>query len=209
MKIRFYSSIALAFGLWTMAFVWKPFNFWILMSASTLLLTAIAVTIGRPLQPHAKPTFRDFCFGVLAAVLLYTIFFAGRLFIDLLAERWPLLFGHSEAQIQNVYGDRNSLPLPLIALLLVFPIGFGEELFWRGLVQKTFAEHHSAGTAFIMATLLYTAVHLVTGNAVLLIAALVGGLFWGGIYWKTGNLWIPLISHMIWDPWIFVWMPVA
>ena len=35
------------------------------------------------------------------------------------------------------------------------------------------------------------------------------GLFWGGMYLKTGSLVPVLISHMIWDPLIFVLVPVS
>jgi hypothetical protein len=93
-------------------------------------------------------------------------------------------------------------------LLLFFPIGFGEEIFWRGYVQRGFAEKWSGRRAFILTTLLYTAVHLPTGNTVLIAAALTCGLFWSGVYFATGRLLPVLISHMLWDPAIFIVWPI-
>ncbi|MBN1540681.1 CPBP family intramembrane metalloprotease [candidate division KSB1 bacterium] len=204
-----YSAIALAFVLWAAMFVWRPCNFWLMMTLSTLLLSAIAFTLGRPLFQRPLPNVRDLLHGGVSAIVLYLIFAIGHRLLGLFALWLPDLFAGLETQIISVYADRGALPTTLVAALLFFPIGFGEELFWRGLVQKSFSRQHSAFAAFALTTLFYTAVHLVTGNPVLLLAAAVCGLFWGGLYWITGNLWIVVISHMIWDPLIFVWMPLV
>ena len=42
----------------------------------------------------------------------------------------------------------------------------------------------------------------------LLLAALVCGLFWGGMFWRIGRLWPVIISHAAWDVLIFVIRPI-
>ena len=69
-------------------------------------------------------------------------------------------------------------------------------------------ERRSGTPAFVLTALLYTAIHVPTGNPVLILAALTCGLFWGGFYRATGRLVPVLVSHMLWDPFIFVIMPI-
>ena len=51
--------------------------------------------------------------------------------------------------------------------------------------------------------------HIPTENVMLVLAALTCGLFWGALYWKTGSIIPGLISHMVWDPLIFVLFPIS
>ncbi|MBS1238114.1 MAG: hypothetical protein H6R37_1358, partial [Deltaproteobacteria bacterium] len=44
-----WGSIGLAFVLWAVMFVLRPFNFWVMLTFSTSLLSAIAFVLGRPL----------------------------------------------------------------------------------------------------------------------------------------------------------------
>jgi membrane protease YdiL (CAAX protease family) len=63
-------------------------------------------------------------------------------------------------------------------------------------------------TAYFVTILLYAGIHLPTKNPVLILAALTCGVFWGGLYWATGRLVPVLVSHMLWDPAIFVIFPI-
>ncbi|MCX5878747.1 MAG: CPBP family intramembrane metalloprotease, partial [Deltaproteobacteria bacterium] len=74
--------------------------------------------------------------------------------------------------------------------------------------QRRVMGRWSARSAVRLTTLLYTAIHLPTGTPVLILAALTCGLFWGGFYWATGSLVPVLVSHMLWDPFIFVILPI-
>ena len=60
---------------------------------------------------------------------------------------------------------------------------------------------------FLVATFLYTAVHIATGNMVLVFAALVCGLFWGWLYMKYRSMIINVISHTVWDVGVFILLP--
>jgi len=201
-------SIGLAFVLWFVMFVLQPLNFWVMLTFSTSLLSVVAFALGRPLIPSREFTAKNILVGVLLAALLYAVFYLGNQFLLLVSRFFPSLLPDPARDIASVYANLGGLSPSLVAFLLFFPIGFGEEVFWRGFVQRRFRERGSATAAFVLTTLLYTAIHVPTGNPVLILAALTCGLFWGGFYRATGSLVPVLVSHMLWDPFIFVIMPI-
>jgi hypothetical protein len=203
-----WASVGLAFVLWVVLFVLQPVNFWVMLTFGTSLLAALAFVLGRPLLLRRDFTVKNVLFGVLLAGLLYAIFYLGNQFLMIASWLFPALLPDRAGNIASVYANLGGLSPALVGFLLFFPIGFGEEVFWRGFVQRRFGERRSATSAFILTTLLYTAIHLPTGNPVLILAALTCGLFWGGLYWATGSLVAVLISHMFWDPFIFVVWPI-
>ena len=201
-------SILLAFALWTVMFVLRPLNFWLMLSFSTSLLGTIALTQARSLLRREELSLKNFLLGFLMAGLLYAIFWLGNQFLILVSALFPSLLPDPSGNIGSVYANLGSLPPALVGALLFFPIGFGEEIFWRGFVQRRFAETWNPAAGFILALLLSTGVHLPTGNLVLILAAFTCGAFWGGLYWLTGSFLPVLISHMLWDPAIFVVWPI-
>ncbi|MBU2498672.1 MAG: CPBP family intramembrane metalloprotease [Proteobacteria bacterium] len=204
----FYLSLILAFVLWMVMFVFRPFNFWLMLSFSTALLATISFLLGRPLIRKDELTWRNLFLGILMAGILYAIFWVGNQALIIISHLFPDLLPDRSGNISAVYANLGALSPFLVGLLLFFPIGFGEEIFWRGFIQRRFTREWSGGAAFVLTTLLYTGVHLPTWNPVLILAALTCGLFWGGLYWATGTLVPVLISHMIWDPLIFVIWPI-
>jgi membrane protease YdiL (CAAX protease family) len=207
-NIGLWVGIALAFALWVVMFVYRPLNFWVMLTFSTSLLAAIAFLLGRPLRLGREFTAKNVLFGILLAALLYAVFYLGNQFLILVSRLFPALLPDRAGNIASVYANLGGLSPALVSLLLFFPIGFGEEVFWRGFVQRRLGERWSARSAFGLTALLYTAIHLPTGNPVLILAALTCGLFWGGFYWATGSLVPVLVSHMLWDPFIFVIWPI-
>jgi membrane protease YdiL (CAAX protease family) len=203
-----WASIGLAFVLWAVLFVFKPFNFWLMLTFSTSLLAALAFLLGRPLILLRELTAKNLLLGVMLAALLYAFFYAGNRFLMLASRLLPSLLPDRAGNIASVYANLGGLSPALVGLLLFFPIGFGEEVFWRGFVQRRLKERWNPSSAFVVTTLLYTAIHLATGNPVLVLAAFTCGLFWGGFYWATGSLVPVLVSHMLWDPFIFVVCPI-
>lgn len=202
------ASVGLAFVLWFIMFVLKPLNFWLMLTFSTSLLSVVAFVLGRPLLSRQEFTAKNIFLGVVLAALLYAVFFVGNQFLMLVSRFFPSLLPDRAGNIASVYANLGGLSPTLVGLLLFFPIGFGEEVFWRGFVQRRFGERGTAMSAFILTTLLYTAIHVPTGNPVLILAALTCGVFWGGCYWATGSLVPVLVSHMLWDPMIFVVLPI-
>jgi len=201
-------SLVVAFVLWTTMFVLRPFNFWLMLTFSTTLLATLSFFLGWPVIPRAELRWGNLLLGILFAGLLYGIFRAGNQALIVGSRLFPGLLPDRAGNISAVYANLGSLSPKTVGALLFFPVGFGEEVFWRGFVQRRVAEEWSGRAAFVVTTLLYTAVHLPTANPVLILAALTCGLFWGGLYWATGALVPVLISHMIWDPLIFVIWPI-
>jgi membrane protease YdiL (CAAX protease family) len=203
-----YGSIGLAFALWGIIFVLRPFNFWLMMSLSTTLLALISFLFGWPLILKDELNWKNGILGIGLAAILYALFWLGNQGLIIISEWLPSLLPNRSANIHAVYTNRGNLPPLLVGTLLFFPIGFGEEIFWRGFIQRQFSKKWNPGSAFLLTTFLYTAVHFPTGNPVLILAALTCGLFWGGLYWATGSLVPVLISHILWDPAIFVIWPI-
>jgi len=142
-----------------------------------------------------RPTIVDVAIGVAGAVVLYGVFWAGDRFLR-------RFFPVAAAQVDALYEVRSvraseRLPIPAVLLL----VGPCEELFWRGLVQ--------ARAGFAVALACYAAVHLWERKAVLVVAAVVGGAFWGALFAWRGTLVAPIISHALWDLAVVVWFPFA
>jgi CAAX amino terminal protease family. len=194
-------SLIIATLLWFLMFVIKPFNFWIEMSLSILLLVTIALFSERNLISFKKITLRHILIGIVSAILLYFVFYVGNIISG-------YLFPFKDAQISSVYSNKAQGNSLLIGGLLLFVIGPGEEIYWRGFIQNFLSKKFGENKGYIFATLLYAGVHIITLNFMLIIAALVCGLFWGWIYKKEKSLVPVIISHAIWDFTIFVLFPL-
>ncbi len=201
-------SIVSAAFFWYLIFVRRPFNFWLMMASATLLLSGLALWYDGEMIRRDEFNRKNIVIGIVSGIVLYFVFMAGQGILLLLAELLPGLFSGSSDFISSVYANKKDLPAWAVGIILFFPIGFGEEIFWRGLIQKQLALQIHNGWALLLATFFYTAVHLPTQNPVLLLAAALCGLYWGGIYLKTGSMVPVIISHMVWDPLIFVIFPL-
>lgn len=193
-------SLVIAAVLWILVFLVRPFDFWIMLAFSALVLLLISALINCN-KWDAEINLRLVLYGVLSAVLLYGFFFVG----FQVTRSNPML---SEG-VSRVYELRSSVPSILIGSLLIFPIGPGEEIYWRGLIQRRFTERLGANTGFLAATAAYALVHLPTLNPPLILTAFIGGLVWGYLYKKTGSLIPAVISHVLWDLLIFVIAPLS
>jgi len=193
-------SLIVAVALWILVFLVRPANFWVMLAVSTLILLVLSFAInGDRAVGRIDP--RSLMLGVLSAVLLYGMFYAG-------FQITKSITTFSEG-VSRVYELRSSTPLSLIAALLIFPIGPGEEFYWRGLVQRRFSERFGSNTGFVVATAAYSLVHLPTLNPPLVMTALIGGFVWGALYRTTGGLIPSITSHVLWDLLIFVIAPLS
>jgi membrane protease YdiL (CAAX protease family) len=143
---------------------------------------------------------RDVATGLGSAAALYGIFRVG----DLMARR--IMPGGAQ-EIGAVYELRTAAPPAAIATALALMIGPGEELFWRGLVQRTLQRRYGTIAGWLLASSVYGAVHLVSENLTLTGAAATAGLFWGAVYSREQRLAPLIISHVVWDIWIFLVAP--
>jgi uncharacterized protein len=185
-------------------FVLKPLNFWIMMAFSTSILYAISIIYYRDQLKSDYFKITEILIGVLSAVILYFIFLFGKFILD----KYGIIPNHNQ-NISSVYANKEVFPGWLVALLLFFPIGFGEEIFWRGYVQRFLTEKYNRWLGLLITVFFYTAVHIPTMNPVLMLAAFIVGVYWGLIFLWRGNIIAVMISHMIWDPIIFVIYPIT
>ena len=96
----------------------------------------------------------------------------------------------------------------LLSLLLAFVIGPAEEIFWRGYIQRSLIGKYGEWTALIATTIIYTLVHVWSFNFILIMAAMVCGIFWGLLYKYNKNLVTLIISHAVWDVSVFILFPI-
>ncbi|MEE8415331.1 MAG: CPBP family intramembrane glutamic endopeptidase [Desulfobacterales bacterium] len=140
-------------------------------------------------------------FGVLSALFLYIVFYTG----NIVSRQ---IFSFAKSGIENVYAFKSGVSPFRIAVLMVLLIGPGEELFWRGFLQRRLQMEQGRWRGFIIATSIYTLVHLASGNAMLILAAGLCGLFWGFLYVQKGSILLNIVSHTVWDVAIFLVFPV-
>jgi len=187
--------------LWYLLFVIKPMNFWLEMSLSISALVLMSLIFNKGNLKIERLTIRHILIGIFSAIALYIIFYLGNIISG-------YLFPFKDSQVLSVYSNRSKGNLIWIGLLLFFIIGPGEEIYWRGFIQNTLSKKLGESKGYIISVLLYAGVHIITGNIMLVIAALVCGIFWGWLYKKEKSLLPVIISHAIWDLTIFVIFPL-
>ncbi|OGL42229.1 MAG: hypothetical protein A2161_06665, partial [Candidatus Schekmanbacteria bacterium RBG_13_48_7] len=163
---------------------------------------------GWPLFEKKEINLRNIIIGIALAILLYIIFWTGNKFIIFLSSLKPGLVPERIENLNSIYANRGMFSSYVISALLFFPIGFGEEIFWRGFIQRFLTGKWNPLVAITVTTFLYVMVHVPTGNPILILAAFTCGLFWGSSYRLSGSIIPVLVSHMVWDPFIFVIMPI-
>lgn len=194
--------------LFVVMFVFKQigaFDFWYWMSSNLLILLSLVfvldpANLGELRRDVSGGAGRKVFYGLLAAAGLFLVFWVGNIVIR-------YLFHAAGEGIHNVYAFRQEASPWRIALLMLLIIGPGEELFWRGYLQRRLGMRFNPRTGFIIATMLYTLVHVATGNMVLVLAAFVCGLFWGWLYMRYKSMIINVVSHTVWDIAVFILLP--
>lgn len=207
-------SIALAFVLWTLMF--SPWTasfipFWPTMCVSALILSTLAFLFTERTPREPKPDKRvpilrlwmeNILIGIAIAAVLWGVFWLG----DKVSQ-W-MFPSFARTQVNSIYGMKTDINPWLLSCLLLFLIGPAEELFWRGYVQKALTKRWNIWGA-VLAIALYALVHLFSLNFMLIMAALVCGLVWGGLFYLFPRRFPALvISHALWDAAVFVWFPI-
>jgi membrane protease YdiL (CAAX protease family) len=186
--------------LWTAAFRGKN-RFWGKMAAGIGALGGYALWANPELRrTRVEPA--DVARGLASAGLLYGVFQVG----DRFARRFMPRGG---AEIDDIYRKRGLAPDPFIAAALALLIAPGEELFWRGLVNRYLAQELGPVAGNAAGATVYGAIHLVSGNFTLTGAAGVAGAFWSLEHLARGRMAPLIVSHVAWDLWIFLVRPTA
>lgn len=171
--------------------------FWYLFTASMLFLISYSILIEKMEDKASVWTY--LLYGIVSGFFIYGIFWIG----NTLSDYFNLSFVH---QITRLYVRFSPAELwhYIVLVLIIVP---GEEIFWRGFVQKRILIHTNATVSTLLSTALYASVQFYSGQFILVIAALVGGLVWGTLYaWKRS---VPLVivSHLIFSLLAFVFLP--
>jgi membrane protease YdiL (CAAX protease family) len=184
--------------LWT-SFSWQPLDFWIVFPISLVILSAIAIFFSR-IPIKRKPPLTICGFALLSGLFLYGLFAFGKWLITLTGI--PLL-----ASLETLYDMIRPTEWWHYFVLFVFIIP-GEELFWRGYVVGTLHNQMSEGRAIIFGALLYGIVHAASSSLLLVLAAFLAGLVWGWLFVRTKSIWPPLLSHLLFDALLLIWLPL-
>ena len=196
-----WASLLLAAIFWVMTFSLKLLNFWLSMCIAVTTLTTLAIRLdGLPIR-RVDWRLRSVISGLFAAAALYSNFWLRNSFSQ-------LLFSFAKPQVSSIYGIRTQGETLLIGLILFFVTSPGEEIFWRGFVQRRLVRRFGRKRGWLLASAVYAAVHIASGNFMLTMAALTAGLFWGWLYLKERNLVPCIVSHSVWTVTIFILLPI-
>lgn len=198
-------AVVIASILWFVMFspLTKGFyNFWSVMSFSAVILTALGFAFGNGWKGRFRVNVKDVFTGIASAAVLYGVFYVGN-------ELSGRLFDFSGAQVDSVYALKEGQNPVILLPVLLFLVGPAEEIFWRGYIQRTLAGKWGRVAAVAVTTLLYASVHIWSFNFMLIMAALVCGIFWGTLYALNKSLPAVLISHALWDAAVFILFPFS
>ena len=175
--------------------------FWNRMTATGLALGSLAL-VASPNARKVRIGPREVTAGLASAAVLYGTFKIG----DRFARRFV---PGGDEQIRDIYALRRLAPPSETAARLVTIIGPAEEIFWRGLVQEALMRRYGRWTGAALAAVAYSGVHVTAGNFTLMGAAGVAGAHWCALYAAGVPLGALIVSHSLWDVWIFLVQPTG
>ncbi|MEH7378698.1 CPBP family intramembrane glutamic endopeptidase [Neobacillus drentensis] len=171
--------------------------FWYIFSGSVLVLIAYSTFQD---EVDDEVSFIQFILlGSISGFLLYFVFRAGIWGMEIL----QLPIGTSIKNLYYWYAP--SLFWQYLALVLV--AAPGEELFWRGFIQKRLSKYLNPVVSILSASTLYASVHIYSGSFLLVLAAFISGFVWGYLYFLKKSMPLVIVSHIIFDLLIFIILP--
>jgi len=183
-----------------------PLDFWWWMSLNVGLAAGLGFAADRGYAARLRADLksglaRKAGLGLLSAALLYGLFAVGKLVA-------LKIFPFAASGIASVYGLKSGADVVRVVLLLGFVIGPGEEVVWRGFLQENLGRRFGRRAGFVLAALAYMLVHVGSGNAMLVMAAGVCGVFWGVSYLVFRSPVLNAVSHTAWALAIFIVRPL-
>ena len=191
-------GFCVAFILWDFVFVTNYFNnFWIRITIASIALAFYTKILGKiTINTILHFDLQKIMIGFLSSVVLFLAFYLG----------FNLFKSFLEEGAGSVYAlSTGSNPITVSMILLL--TSFCEEYFWRGYIQNILIKYYKL-SGLLLTSLGYAFIHIPTLNVPLIIAALIAGLFWGVIYYRTGSFEIVVLSHIVWTELIFVIFPI-
>lgn len=102
-----------------------------------------------------------------------------------------------QRQVRTLVHEWLAPAAPLELVVLALAAGVGEELSFRGLLQAWLQNVTHWTTAWLLASLIFGAVHAVS-TSYFLVASLMGG-YLGGLWLQTGSVVVPIVVHALYD----------
>jgi len=179
-------------------------SFWNFLALNNIILCSLVFWFDREYLSSFKEDISSniiskILIGISSAAVLYVIFYIGNIIS-------PMIIPDAGEKILGIYDFKSNQSFLKIALLVIFISGPGEEIFWRGFVQRHLQKK---GLIFglVIAAMIYCAVHITSFNIMLILAPFVCGGFWGLLYlWKRSII-INIISHSLWVLAAFIFFP--
>ena len=108
-------------------------------------------------------------------------------------------FGYRLLSMSN-----SAVGMCIYLIFCIFVIGLGEEIFWRGFIQKKLFGYFSTNKSIWFTAILFSLIHFYIftilpvriGILFLALIALVGGI-WGYLFKYYDNVWSSAVSHGI------------
>ncbi len=194
---KFCLSLLLAAVGFAWVFACPVGNFWLKITVVVCVLTALA---GVRLR-REEWNVREIGLGIVSALALYAIFWGG----DWLSAK---VFDFAPRQVESIYEIKSVANRWLIGCVLFFITSPGEEIFWRGYLQRFTMERWGRGLGTAAAIAAYALVHVASGNFMLVGAAAVAGAFWSLLHAWRKNLTACIVSHSLWTVLVFLLFPI-
>lgn len=174
--------------------------FWYLYTATILFCMCFAITIEKK-SGQDQSTFISLIYGLVTGVVLYGVFALG----DNLFQNLGL--SGLTKDVSSIYSKLGPEMFWhfLVLFIIIIP---GEEIFWRGFVQRKLSERLDVKWTIITSAILYTLPAIYADNTALLIASLVAGLAWAALYQWKKSLLLVVSSHIIFNLLLMVIFPL-
>ena len=174
-----------------------------MLSRKTLLLTAIAVEGGLLLSGLVLTHFSQLNvwtdFDISLSATIYALLFCIPMIVILLVSmrsiRGPFsrLRLEMEEKVRPLFVNSPIIDLALIALFA----GVGEELLFRGWMQGILITKINTSTGILLTSLIFGILHYISKEYA--IYAFIVGIYLGLIYQVSGNLYIVMAIHAVYD----------
>jgi membrane protease YdiL (CAAX protease family) len=172
--------------------------FWYIFAASSLLLISFAM-FQEDVDDEAS-FFKYIFIGTISGLLLFSIFWLGH--AGLLFLHFPI--ENSVKRLYHWYAPSEFWQY----LALVLAAAPGEELFWRGFIQKRLLKHLSPIISILVGSVLYASVQIYSHELTLVFATFISGLAWGFLYYWKKSMPLVIVSHLIFDIMLFIILPL-
>ena len=203
------SHIILILGLCTVSFglamAWRNVaNPWLTnFSVATMAVGCSLFVLGERRKQLFHATARQLAGATIAGLVLvaatHTLYAVGTSVTPALSV--------SVAQLYE--GVHNRMPNIVLTIPLVVAVVLAEEMVWRGLAFDLMQRRLSPRSAVLAATIFYALPQVIGGTWLLVLAALLLGLFLTIQRLVTKNLLAPVVTHAIWSISVFVIVPLG